>query len=315
MIYHQFHAMNTTILMAARGDAERVRTGFHQAEALISDLERRFTRFQEESELCSLNRSNGEWFLASADLYEVVRLAYRAYFDTDGLFNPAILAALEYAGYDHSMAGDEPFRPGGQDSEPSGLVIPDFGATRFDPMRKAILLPLGLRIDLGGIAKGWSAEQAAHLLSQYAEACVVDAGGDLYAMGSPLEGEPWIVLLEDPFDPTHDITSINIPSGAAATSAVTRRHWKKAGGERHHIIDPRTGLPAEAFWASVTVITEHTAEAEVLAKALLIAGPAGAPALIKRHPQAVYIAIDMHRQVWGSPNSHEVLDAKILRFP
>jgi len=323
MRYHQFHAMTTTILAGARGDPSRVQAGFHQVEALVHALEKRFTRFEEESELCDLNRAGGDWFLASLELYEVVHLAYQAYFDTGGLFNPAVLAALEYAGYDHSLEENPAFKPGvrrlnqGASVKPgirrleqSAIVVPDFGATRFDPQRKAIRLPSGLRIDLGGIAKGWIAEQAAHLLRQYSDACVVDAGGDLFAIGSPAEGEPWLVGLEDPFDSSRDITVLTLPPGAAATSATTHRRWLQAGQERHHIINPRTGLPVEAFWVSVTVIAPHTAQAEVLAKALLIAGPSGAPSLLSRHPQAAYIAIDEHGQVWGSPNSHEVLDAK-----
>lgn len=310
MRYHQFSAMNTTILACARGEKSRVEAGFCQVEEYVRSMESRFTRFQETSELSDLNRSGGEWFLASPEMYEVVSTAYQAYRDTGGLFNPAVLAALEYAGYDRTLDEARLYPYGALEEPASAIVIPDFAGTRFDPERKAIRLPAGLRIDLGGIAKGWIAEQAAFLLQRYTPDCVVDAGGDLFALGSPTSGQSWKVGVENPFDPSRDIATIHLKGGAAATSAVTQRRWKKGGQERHHIIDPRTGMPAEAFWVSVTVITGHTASAEVLAKALLIAGPGDAAPLISRHPEAVYIAVDAHGQVWGSANSHEVFDAK-----
>lgn len=305
--------MSTTILAGARGDPARVQAGFRHAEACVRQLEARFTRFDEQSELCDLNRSGGDWYIASAEMFEVVQLAYKAYRDTAGLFNPAVLAALEYAGYDQSIEVRDPGSARSLAMEKTAIVIPDFAGTRFDRPQQGILLPAGLRLDLGGIAKGWIAEQAALLLRQYSDACVIDAGGDLFAIDSPAGGEPWSIGLEDPFDPTRDLAVLHIHSGAVATSAVTRRRWQVGGQEYHHIIDPRTGLPAEAFWASVSVTADHTADAEVLAKALLIAGPAGAPALLSRHPEAVYIAVDQHRQIWGSPNAEEVLDARFAR--
>src|SRR5512147_1469500 len=96
----QFRAMNTDILLAAEGEAGQLEEGLAQAEKFIRASETRFSRFSEASELSALNRSAGEWFQASADLFEVIALARRFYHVTRGLFDPSILPDLRRAGYD-----------------------------------------------------------------------------------------------------------------------------------------------------------------------------------------------------------------------
>ncbi len=308
MEYKEFSAMNTGILLAAEGDSAQVAQGFRQAEQMVHDLERRFTRFQPDSELSALNRSAGGWFQASPELYEVMQLSLSYFENTGGLFNPGVLVALEQSGYDRSMteiraAGSSlPARAAAAIYQP-----PAFDQVELDPERGAIRLPDGMRVDLGGIAKGWIAERAAKRLSRYASACAVNAGGDLYASGEPLDGPTWPVGLEDPFHPERDLAVLSIRQGAVATSTVTRRTWKQGRQERHHIIDPRTGLPSNSSWASVTAITSHATQAEVLAKALLIAGPEGAGALITHYAQAAFVVVDQTGNLWGSEKARELL--------
>ena len=100
---------------------------------------------------------------------------------------------------------------------------------------------------------------------------------------------------------------LTVGPGAVATSSIVKRRWKQGKSEKHHLIDPRTGEPAQTPWASVTVITKTAARAEVLAKALLIAGQSGSEQLMARHPKSAFITIDLHGNLWGSENSKEVL--------
>ena len=308
MEYHSFSAMSTEILAGAEGSLGAINAGFRQVEALVRDHERRFTRFSETSELSALNRSAGSWFDVSPEMYEVLRLSVRFYQETDGLFDPSVLARLEQAGYDRSIeivqAGSSAEKPAPADLEG---IHPDFGAVELAADRLAVRLPPGMRIDLGGIAKGWIAEQAAHLLNRYAAACAVNAGGDQYACGVPYDENGWAVGIEDPFDPKNDLALLTVGPGAVATSSIIKRRWKQGKTVNHHLIDPRTGKPANTLWASVTVITDTTARAEVLAKALLIAGQNGSERLMARHPKSAFIAIDMHGHLWGSENSKEYL--------
>ncbi len=307
MEYHPFRAMNTDILFAAEGETQKVQEGFQLAEEQMRRHEDRFTRFSEQSELSALNHSAGNWFRASSEMFEVIQLAYRCFLDTNGLFNPGVLPALEWAGYDRSMDDlrnqgaleERAFRP--------VLLTASFGGTRFDTAKQSIRLPLGVRIDLGGIAKGWIAEQAARLLKAYVRSCVVDAGGDLFLIGTPQGSQSWRVALENPFRPENDLAVLNIGPGAVATSTTLKRRWKQGGQERHHLIDPRTALPAETAWVSVTAIAEHAYLAEALAKALLIGGQQRVAELVARYPQVAFITVDHEGKLWGSENSRQYL--------
>jgi len=305
----RFRAMNTDITLAAEGDDNSVKPGFEKAQEYIEASERRFTRFLEDSELSQLNRSAGTWFHASADMTFVISLAKQYVEQTAGLFNPSILPDLERAGYDRSM---DLIRAEAS-LLPSARLTPDPHLLPFDellinPDENLIFLPHGMRLDLGGIAKGWIAEQTAMVLSDYSEACLVDAGGDMFMIGLP-EGEAsWQIELEDPLNPDWTLTSLNVPPGAVTTSSVVKRRWMQGDTPRHHLIDPRTGLPAETDWLSVTVIAPHADMAEVFAKALLIAGPQEAEMMAQNEPEISYLTVDHAGMIWGSLESLEFIN-------
>jgi thiamine biosynthesis lipoprotein len=317
MEIYRFRAMNTDILLAAEGDSIQVQEGFERAERYIQVSERRFTRFSEDSELSHLNRAAGTWFHASADMTFVISLAEQYVEQTGGLFNPSILPDLERIGYDRSMdliRAEGALLPSprlAQSSHPSTLsaqcLLPLDGLL-VDSDENLIFLPHGMRLDLGGIAKGWIAEQAALILAEYSLACLVDAGGDMFMVGLP-EGEAhWQVDLEDPLNVDRSLTSLNVPPGALTTSSVVKRKWMQGETSRHHLIDPRTGEPAETNWLSVTVVAPHADMAEVFAKALLIAGPQEAEMVALGAPEISYLAVDRRGDIWGSLQSLELID-------
>ncbi len=289
----QFRAMNTDILLAAEGEAGQLDEGLEQAQAFIHESEARFTRFSEASELSALNRSAGSWFHASPDLFAVIRLARRFFHLTRGLFDPSILPALKQMGYDKSM---DLLRKEGATPLLESLLAGEhhsFSEIDLDEAGQRIHLPAGMQVDLGGIAKGWIAEQAAVILSGHASTCAVNAGGDMFLVGLR-EGESrWQVELEDPFQPENTLAVLKVEPGAVATSATTKRVWTQGGKERHHLIDPRSGEPAVTEWVSVTALAPHAYEAEVFAKALLIAGPEEAGNIVQSSGIALrYAAVD-----------------------
>jgi thiamine biosynthesis lipoprotein len=307
MDYSEFRAMNSAIVMAAEGEANTLAHGFAQARSFIEAGETRFTRFSETSELAKLNRSSGTWFQASPEMFDVVTQARDFAEETEGLFDPMILDVLESAGYDKSM--DEIRAHGVSTSTRSAIPArSDFREIQLDLAARSIRLPIGSRIDLGGIAKGWIAEQAALRLSEYAEACVVNAGGDLFAIGSPSDQPSWPIGLEDPRAEAQTLAVLGVQSGAVATSSIMKRRWQQGDRIQHHLIDPRVGQPANTDWLSVTVAAPHAVLAEVFAKVLLIVGSSDAVRLSERRPEIGFIAIDAAGQLWGSVQSREMLN-------
>jgi thiamine biosynthesis lipoprotein len=176
----------------------------------------------------------------------------------------------------------------------------------LDETRSKIILPLGMAIDLGGIAKGWIAEQAALILTDFSTACAVNAGGDMFLIGLPDGEEQWSVALEDPLQPEITLTTLKVDAGAIATSSVAKRIWKQGEKKRHHLIDPRTREPAITDWLSMTVIAAHAYEAEVFAKALLIGGAKECEDIARASGiQLSYLAVDHERKIWGTQKSLE----------
>jgi thiamine biosynthesis lipoprotein len=191
------------------------------------------------------------------------------------------------------------------------LVRCDFGAVELDARNQAVRLTPGMRIDLGGIAKGWIAQHAAERLATFATPCVVDAGGDMFMIGQPSDQGSWEVALEDPRDPEQVLAVLKVGPGAVATSSVMRRRWQQGGRVQHHLIDPRRAEPAKTDWLCVTAIAPEATVAEVFAKALLIAGPEQAPALARRRHDVEYFAVDREGQLWGSDKAREYMDVGI----
>ena len=310
MQYEEFRAMNSDIILAASGDDDpAIHSGFSTVRQFINSNEQRFTRFTETSELAELNRSAGRWFEASADMFEVMQLAQQLAAETRGLFNPAVLQALKHAGYDRSM---DDIRSDALkievDEADDGLTskVPDFQQIKLDPTTKSIFLPKGMQVDLGGIAKGWIAEQAARRLAEVSEACAVSAGGDMYLVNLPGGEADWEIGLEDPLQPEQNLAILHVMPGAVATSSISKRKWQHYGRLQHHLIDPRSGLPAQTEWLSTTVWAEHAVEAEVYAKALLIGGVEEAQELFKNKNTKAYLTVDKRGWVHGSKNYHEV---------
>jgi thiamine biosynthesis lipoprotein len=305
MEYFRFVAMNTDILLAAEGSLETIQDGFERTTKFIRDEERRFTRFSTDSELSHLNQSAGAWFKLSVEMLEVIQIALFFREETGGLFDPTILHDLERIGYDRSLdyirsrVVSSPASP--MPHKPSKAA-----EIRLRQSESLISLPPGTSLDLGGIAKGWIVEHATRILANYSLACGVSAGGDMYTTGLPSGELGWRVGLEDPLNPGESLVSLKLPPGATATSATTKRVWKQDGKLRHHLIDPRSGEPAESDWLSVTVIAQDLCLCEAYAKALLIAGPREAQKLASQI-NIDYLAVDRNENILGTSKSLEYI--------
>ncbi len=302
MEWIQFRAMNTDVLVAAQGPLAQ--QGMQAARETIEAGERRFSRFLQDSELSKLNRSAGQWFDASPDMMDVLQKARRFFDVTDGLFDPTILPDLMRVGYDRSMdeirAQDKIVSSTASERKPKA----DFSEMELDLVSSRVCLLKNMQLDFGGIAKGWIVDQAVTLLSRYSDACAVNAGGDMRFIGHSPIGLGWHVELEDPRDSSRSIARITLNHGAVATSSVAKRTWKQGEKNRHHLIDPRTGEPAQSNWLCATIIADDAVTAEVYAKALLIGTPAEVEKLTAIN-NIVYLVVDRQGNLHGSPNSQE----------
>ena len=259
MLRRRFRAMGTDmeLMLDATPDVRALRA-LEAAERALCRLERLLSRFAPGSQLSQLNRAGA--MQVGPELLELVELALAARERTSGRFDPTVHDALVAAGYDRSF--DQ--LPAAADDAP--VAAGCSGTVRVDRSASRIELEQGVRLDLGGIGKGYASDRAATILAE-AGPCLVDAGGDI-----ALAGRPWPIGVE-----TGDGTlTLELEHGAVATSGRDRRRWTRGGAEQHHVIDPATGRPADGDIERVTAIAASAAEAEVLAKALFLAGSSAA---------------------------------------
>ena len=251
---HRFEALGTSCsLFAVSLPRERLLEG----ELWTVRLGERLTRFSPGSELSVFNASAGRWVDISLELEALLRESLHAFEASGGLVNVAVLPSMIGIGYTKPMSEGRPAATL-TDLHPVP-PLPDV----LEIKRGAARLQPGEGIDLGGIAKGWMADRLCEALGPNA---LANLGGDLSAGGPGPAGDGWPVGLAG-------VTVLLVDQGAA-TSSVRRRRW---GEHDHHLIDPRTGQPANTGLEEVSVVAASGVEAEVVAKTALLVGPELAP--------------------------------------
>ena len=249
-----FDALGSTCELLSLGSKQ---AALERSEQRIRAAEARFTRFVRESELAGLNASDGRYVPVSPQMFAMLQAALWAFEESEGLVNAAVLPALAAAGY------DRPFRQGL--TEPVVLLpaeLPPLPQVLIldEATRSAALAP-GAALDLGGIVKGALADI---LIDELGDDALCNLGGDLRARGTGPEGDGWHISLCDQ-------SVVAIHDGAVCTSGTTRRRW---GHSMHHLIDPRTGMPAKTDLGEVSVVTDSALRGEVYAKSAILLGAA-----------------------------------------
>jgi thiamine biosynthesis lipoprotein len=237
------------------------------AVARIGELEHRWSRFLPDSEVSRLNQAPGVPVTVTADTVTLVEHALAAWRLSGGAFDPTVLGAVVRAGYDRS------FDLMGAVVEP-GYCALGLGADAIRIWGAVVILPPGTGFDPGGIGKGLAADLVcAEMLAAGADGACVNLGGDVRVAGRAPDGGGWTVAVEHP-EAQPAIAHIGLAGGAVATSTTLRRRWRVGGEERHHLIDPQSGHPSETDLTTATVVAGQAWMAEVLAKAVLLAGSA-----------------------------------------
>ena len=253
------------------------------------------SRFREDSELARVNELAGLPVRVGSLLAEVLCAAMRAAAATSGDVDPTCGAGLEAVGYDRDI---ELLRcDGASVVVHEYLPAPGWQSVLWDPRSRTLRTPRGCRLDFGAIAKALAADRAAASVERELRCGVlVSLGGDLATAGfGPAEG--WQVKVADDHQTGEAAPgqTITVHDGAVATSSTTARRWQGQSGPLHHVLDPRTGRPADSCWRTVSVTAASCVEANTAATAALIRGESarswltglGLPARLVRHDGTV----------------------------
>ena len=241
------------------------------ADQVLAALDLQASRFRADSEISWVHRGDGGLFMLSDGLAEAVRVALEAARWTGGLADPTVGEALIALGYDRDFAA-----LGAHRDEPLAAAVPAPGWQRVRLDGALLRLPPGVRLDLGATAKGLGSDRAARAVmaaAGQAGGVLVSLGGDI-ATGGTAPRDGWPIVAADRPDASGDSPAqpVRLPGGAVATSSITCRRWQRDGRLLHHIVDPRTGRPADGPWQTATVAAMTCADANAAATAAIVAG-------------------------------------------
>lgn len=244
-------------------------------EELIIDAEQEIRRLEnllsitlENSEISKLNAAAGKEPVAiSNETITLLNAGINLGAMAGGAFDIAISPVVKAWGFteeEHRVPTKEELAALLPLTDPDDIIL-DSG--------KAYLQKEGMAVDLGGIAKGYASDKVADLLKgKGVSSAIFSLGGNVYGIGTKPDGEKWEVALANPLDVNDYCGIISVENQAVVTSGGYQRYFEENGKRYHHIIDPKTGYPAESGLLSVTIISESGTEADVLSTALYVMG-------------------------------------------
>jgi FAD:protein FMN transferase len=242
----------------------------------LASLDAACSRFRADSEIRSLSRAEGRPVMVSSLLAPAIEAALRAARLTDGDVDPTVGAAMRAVGYDRDFAQIPPRTSGTVTTR----TVPGWQHIRLHGHE--LTLPAGTELDLGATAKAWAADRSADRIAAATGAGVlVSLGGDIAVAGPP-PATGWRIRVQDVTGdpevpaPPGPYALIAIRDGGLATSSTKARRWQRGGDVLHHILDPRTGLPAEPVWRTVSVAAGTCLDANAASTAAVIRGRSAA---------------------------------------
>jgi thiamine biosynthesis lipoprotein len=266
-----FPALGTTAVVITT-DPTALPEARQLLEREVERIDLACSRFRPDSELAIANAAAGREVAVSPLFAEALEVALAAARETDGLVDPTLGANLRAAGYDRTFALVR--------ARGSWTLIPlphppkMWQEVCLDVSRRLVFVPPGVQLDLGATAKAFAADRAAHSIAESTgSGTLVSLGGDVAVCGHAPPGG-WCVGIADDHRASVDADTprVLITSGGLATSSTSARCWPTDRGQAHHILDPASGLPAEAPWRTVSVAASSCVAANVASTAAVVLG-------------------------------------------
>jgi thiamine biosynthesis lipoprotein len=267
--FRSFSALGTTATVVT-ADEWALDSAADEVHRELADIDRTCSRFRDDSDLEKVNAAAGTWVRVDLLLIEAVEVALRAAHITGGLVDPTIGTPMRDVGYDRDFTE---VIEGGRARIPSWIAAPGWDLVEVRRDLASIRVAPGVRIDLGSTAKALAADRSSIRASvATGTGVLVGLGGDIAVAGPPpTDGWP-VGIAEDHAGEPAPGETISIFSGGVATSSTTVRRWTQGGTSVHHILDPRSGRPANGIWRAVSVCAASCVDANIASTASIVAG-------------------------------------------
>lgn len=269
----ELYAMDTVMSLTAYGS--HAREALDSASAEIQRLDKLFSISSETGDIYRVNR-DGEGDL-SEDTRSLLASALEYGKDTNGIFDCTIEPVMEAWGFTTKNYRIP------SDSELAELLS-HVDASTVTLSGNHVTLPEDVKLDLGGIAKGFTSARVMEVFKNSGVTSgIISLGGNVQTLGTKPDEKLWRVGIQDPNDLNAMFAVVEVSDEAVITSGAYQRYFEENGVHYHHIIDPRTGYPAESGLTSVTIISPDGTLADALSTSLFIMGPDDASAFWQNH--------------------------------
>lgn len=270
-----FFSMDTYMSITVYGEGAGTAAGI--AESEIFSLESKLSRTIPDSDISRINSSaTASCEVSDATAY-LIGLAKEYSAITDGAFDITIGAVMDAWGFGKTDSAT--YRVPSADELDSLLVYVGSDMIRLEG-NTVTLANEGMVLDLGGVGKGYAGDVAAKVLrDQGIVSALLKLGGNIYCIGTKLDGSLWRVAVQDPDWSDSYVGVLSLSDTAAVTTGGYRRFFEQDGVVYHHVLDPSTGYPADSGLTSVTIVAENSAKADILSTAIYVMGEEDASGL------------------------------------
>ena len=268
-------AMDTAMTLTAYGD--HAGEALDAAKSKIERLDALFSISSESGDIYALNRDHAATL--HGDSQTLLERALEVSDSPHGIFDCTIEPVMDAWGFT-----TENYRIPAEDELSALLKNVDASKIQYDKKTKKITLPKNVKIDFGGIAKGYTSSRIMQIYKKCGVTSgLVSLGGNVQLLGAKPDGSAWKVAVESPDEDGNYLGILQAKDKAVITSGGYERYFEKNGKKYHHIIDPSTGYPAENGLTSVTIISDDGTLADGLSTSLFIMGKEKAEKFWKKY--------------------------------
>ena len=268
-IIKNFYVLGTVIQLKIFG--ENAKLAINESIKRLLEIDDKMSVFKEDSEVSKINRNaGGEYQKISEDTYYVLETSLKYCNMSQGVFDPTIRPLVDVWGF-----GRENQKVPSKNEIEKAKKFVNYNDLETDKAKKAVRLNKeNQSIDLGGVAKGFAADEIRDILvSNNIKNAIIDLGGNIFALGNKQNGMAWNIGIQDPLATSGEhMGIISVFNKSVVTSGNYERFFEANGKRYHHILDPRTGHPSESGVISATIISDNSIDGDALTTCAYVMG-------------------------------------------
>lgn len=299
--------LDTNIEITAYGEKVMAEKAVDDTLTIIRDIENKMSPELPSSYVVKINQAAGKNYVkVDDDTLYVISEGIKYGEMTGGMFDISVGPLVKLWG----IGTDNAHVPGKEEID-RALRLVDYRKVDIDENNKAVkLLEPDMRMDLGGIAKGFAADRAKEaLIKRGIKSALINLGGNIYAVGQKPDGSDWRIGIQDPYNPRGDYMGIvRVKDKSVVTSGNYERYFEVNGKRYHHIFDLSTGYPSENGIISTTIISDKSIDGDALSTSVFVLGVDKGLKLVESMEGVEAVIITSDKKVYTTTGAKDIFE-------